>query len=76
MSVVGGLGMLATGLAQPIVGQWIDSSKAEASARGLTDQAADLFAGQATLSNLLFFPMALVVAFGALWFLMRKNHSN
>jgi MFS transporter, putative metabolite:H+ symporter len=76
MSVVGGLGMLATGLAQPIVGQWIDASKAEASSRGLTDKAADLFAGQATLSNLLFFPMALVVAFGALWFLMRKNHSN
>jgi MFS transporter, putative metabolite:H+ symporter len=76
MSVVGGLGMLATGLAQPIVGQWIDASKSEASARGLTDKAADLFAGQATLSNLLFFPMALVVAFGALWFLMRKNNSN
>jgi MFS transporter, putative metabolite:H+ symporter len=76
MSVVGGAGMLATGLAQPIVGKWIDDSKAAASARGLTDAAADLAAGQATLNNLLFFPLALVVAFGALWFLYRGKHTH
>jgi MFS transporter, putative metabolite:H+ symporter len=76
MSVIGGIGMLFTGLAQPVVGSMMENFKKSATTSGMTDKAADLFAGQATLSNLLFLPMALVVAFGALWFLMRKNNSN
>ena len=73
MSIVGGAGMLATGIAQPIVGGWIDSANAEATARGLTGDAAELVAGQAALNNLIVFPAILVVAFGLLWFYMRKR---
>lgn len=71
MSVVGGAGMLATGIAQPIVGGWLDAAKNEATSRGLTGEAADLVAGQATLQHLLTFPLILIVAFGILWFYMR-----
>ena len=39
--------------------------------QGLTGEAAELVAGQHTLTNLLTFPAILVVAFGALWFYMR-----
>lgn len=73
MSIVGGAGMLATGIAQPIVGGWIDSANAEATAQGLTGDAAELVAGQAALNNLIVFPAILVVAFGLLWFYMRKR---
>jgi MFS transporter, putative metabolite:H+ symporter len=71
MSIVGGAGMLATGLAQPIVGGWLDSAKNVATSQGLTGEAADLVAGQATLQHLLTFPLILTVAFGLLWFYMR-----
>jgi len=71
MSVMGGMGMFATGLLQPIVGGWIDASKKSAEASGLTGTAVDLAAGQATLGKLVVFPLILIVAFGALWFYMR-----
>lgn len=71
MSVVGGAGMLATGIAQPVVGGWLDAAKDEATSRGLTGEAADLIAGQVTLQHLLTFPLILIVLFGLLWFYMR-----
>lgn len=71
MSVIGGMGMFATGLLQPIVGGWIDAGLKSAQDSGLTGEAADLAAGQVTLGNLIVFPMILVVAFGLLWFYMR-----
>ena len=71
MSLIGGMGMFATGLAQPVVGRWIDSAKESAEASGLTGAAAELAAGQATLGNLIIFPLILIGAFGLLWFYMR-----
>lgn len=76
MSVMGGIGMFATGLLQPIVGRWIDSGKEAAMAKGATGVAADLEAGQATLSHLLTFPLCLIVAFGILWYFMRGRTSE
>lgn len=72
MSLIGGAGMFATGIAQPIVGAWIDASRTKATAQGLAAEAAELAAGQATLSKLSIFPAILIVAFGLL-FLMRKQ---
>lgn len=73
MSLMGGAGMFATGIWNPIIGGWIDSGRAEAIAAGATDESAiELAAGQATLSNLALFPLVLVVAFGIL-FAMRKK---
>lgn len=75
MSVVGGMGMFATGLLQPVVGGWIDDAQKSAEASGLTGDAAELVAGQVTLGYLIVFPIILVVAFGALWFYMRGKTS-
>jgi MFS family permease len=72
MSLIGGAGMFATGIAQPIVGGWIDSARRGAEAAGLTAADADRVAGQATLTNLLIFPGILIIAFGIL-FAMRKQ---
>lgn len=76
MSVIGGMGMFATGLLQPVVGGWIDSAQKTAVSSGLTGAAADLAAGQATLGNLILFPVILVAAFGGLWFYMRGRKSQ
>lgn len=72
MSLIGGAGMFATGIAQPIVGGWIDAARQKAEIAGLTAAEADRVAGQATLTNLLIFPAILIVAFGIL-FAMRKQ---
>jgi hypothetical protein len=44
-----------------------------AEAKGLVGDAADLAAGQSTLSNMLIFPGILIVAFTALYFFGKKK---
>jgi MFS family permease len=72
LSLIGGVGMFATGIMQPIVGGWIDSARNKATASGLTGDAAELAAGQYALSNLMIFPAILIVAFGILFFMRGK----
>ncbi|MEI6407951.1 MAG: MFS transporter [Bacteroidota bacterium] len=71
LSLAGGMGMMATGFFQPIIGKWFDNNLQAAKAHGLSGQAADLAAGQATLSNVGVLPIILIVAFTGLWFYMR-----
>ena len=73
MSLMGGAGMFATGMWQPVIGGWLDAEKALAEEAGLAGDAANLAAGQATLDNLAMFPAILIVAFGVLFFVMRKK---
>ena len=73
MSLIGGVGMFAVGWWQPVIGSWLDSARATALANGVSPEAADLAAGQATLANLALFPLALIVLFGALFLFMRKS---
>lgn len=73
MSLIGGAGMFATGIWQPIIGGWLDSERAAALESGLADGAAELAAGQAVLDNMAVFPAILIVAFGGLYFFMRKR---
>lgn len=68
MSLMGGAGMFGVSIWQPIIGGWLDSARSEALAAGATADAADLVAGQATLSNIAIFPAILIVAFGILYF--------
>ena len=76
LSILGGIGMFSSSMFQPIIGGWIDSNKAVALSNGLVGDAADLAAGQATLSNMLIFPAILIVAFLGLYFLGKKvNHA-
>lgn len=73
LSIIGGMGMFSTSIFQPIIGKWLDNEKAAAAAKGLSGTAADLAAGQATLDNMAVFPAILIVAFGILYFVMRKR---
>ena len=72
MSLVGGMGMFATGIWNPIIGSWIDTNTQTALDSGLTQDLAEIAAGKATLGNMAYFPLILIVFFGIL-FLNRKN---
>ena len=72
MSLVGGMGMFATGIWNPIIGSWIDNNTQTALDSGLTQDLAEIAAGKATLGNMTYFPLILIVFFGIL-FLNRKN---
>jgi len=76
MSVVGGAGMMGLAMWQPVIGRWIDTAKTSAEASGLTGDAVNLAAGQATLSKILYFPIVLILAYGLLWFLRKKITSG
>jgi MFS family permease len=73
MSLMGGAGMFATSMWHPVIGGWLDTEKAAALASGKTMEEAELIAGQATLDNLAVFPAILIVAFGILFFYMKRR---
>ena len=72
MSIVGAVGMFSSGIFQPIIGGWIDSSRAKFTAKGLTGNALELATGQATLQKMIAFPAILIVLF-IIFFLWQKN---
>lgn len=73
MSIMGGMGMFASSIFQPIIGNWLDAETAAAKGRGLSGDAVELAAGQATLAHMVIFPLILIVAFGGLYFFMRNR---
>ena len=72
MSLIGGVGMVGLAIFQPVIGGWLDTERSAALASGISAEAAELAAGQATLDNIAIFPAILVVIFGAL-FIFRKK---
>ena len=72
MSLMGGAGMFATSIWNPIIGSRLDDEKATAMASGLQGAVADVAAGKAVLSFMVYFPLTLVLLFGIL-FLLRKK---
>lgn len=75
MSLMGGAGMFAMGWWSPVIGSWVDSAKASATQAGLTGNEASLAAGHEVLNSLILFPGALIVLFGAFYFIMRKKQA-
>ena len=73
LSIMGGIGMFSSSMFQPIIGGWIQDNKTVAISQGLAGDAADLAAGQATLSNMMIFPAILIVAFLGLYLYMKKQ---
>jgi MFS family permease len=73
MSLIGGVGMFATGMWQPVIGSWLDSARESALQAGVDAAAADLAAGRATLDNLALFPLTLIVLFALLIFVMKRQ---
>jgi MFS family permease len=76
LSIMGGIGMFSSSMFQPVIGGWIQSNKVVAESQGMVGDAADLAAGQATLSNMLLFPAILIVAFTILYFTTGKQKHN
>jgi hypothetical protein len=72
MSIIGGVGMFSTAIFQPIIGGWIDASRATQSAAGLAGDALELAAGQETLQKMLLFPGILIVLF-IIFFIWQKG---
>lgn len=73
MSLIGGAGMFAVSIWNPVIGSWIDDAKALAEAQNLVTLQAELFAGQVVLGNLLMFPLILIGAFALLNFFIEKQ---
>ncbi|MDO5972337.1 MFS transporter [Flavivirga aquimarina] len=76
MSLIGGAGMFATSIWQPVIGSWLDNAKSAAIDSGVSVEQAELMAGQETLSNIAIFPMVLVVLFGILYTQRKKLEAN
>ena len=72
MSVIGGVGMVGLSIFQPIIGGWLQTERTAALASGLSDQEAELVAGQATLDNIAILPSILIVTFGIVYFMRSK----
>lgn len=72
LSIMGGMGMFATSIFQPIIGKWLDANTAEA-AKTLKGDAVALAAGQATMGQMVLFPAILIVAFAGLYFFGKKT---
>ena len=76
MSLVGGAGMFATSMWNPVIGSWLDAEKETALASGLSGALADITAGKAVLGIMVYFPLALIVLFGILFFMRNKIEKN
>ena len=72
MSLMGGAGMFSVSMWNPVIGGWLDDAKQEAIASGVTGDAVELVAGQATLQDLAMIPGVLIIAFSVL-FILRKT---
>ncbi len=76
MSMIGGAGMFAVSMWNPVIGSWIDEARQQALAVSNNAEIAELAAGQATLANLSIFPLILIFAFTALTIYMRKSRTG
>ena len=73
MSIIGAVGMFSTSIFQPIIGGWIDGSRAENAAEGLSGNALELATGQDTLEKMIAFPAILIVLFTVFYFWQGKK---
>jgi len=76
LSLIGGAGMFAVSLWNPVIGQWIDSARVQATSVTTNALEAELLAGQSVLENLTLFPVVLIFAFALLYFYMNKRSAT
>ena len=76
MSLMGGAGMFAVSIWNPVIGSWIKNAADQAQASGLSGDALALASGQAALSNLMVFPLILIVAFTGLYIYMKRQKTT
>ena len=73
MSLIGGAGMFAVGIWNPVIGGWVDAAEAKAIAQGATPEIVATVAGPAVLQNLMIFPLVLIVAYAGFFFYMKNR---
>ena len=76
MSLVGGAGMFAMTIWNPIIGGWLDEASAAGIAAGLEGIAAEVYAGREVLSTMTLFPVILVALFTLLYFWVRNRKTS
>ncbi|GEO06964.1 hypothetical protein AAE02nite_46280 [Adhaeribacter aerolatus] len=76
MSIIGAVGMFSSSIFQPIIGNWIDESRATYTAQGLTGNALELATGQDTLEKMIAFPAILIVLFTILFFWQKNSKKS
>ena len=76
LSLMGGAGMFATSIFNPVLGYFLDKNRNNALAAGLDQSAAELKAGQDSLSYVVIFPVVLIIIFTALYFNRKKFEGN
>lgn len=72
MSIIGGVGMFSSAIWNPIIGAWIDKSRAEMAAAGMSGPQLELAAGQDTLAKMVTFPIILIIMFTIFFFWQKK----
>jgi MFS family permease len=75
LSLIGGAGMFAVSIWNPIIGSWVDDAKATAIAQNLSGDELTLASGQALLSNLVLFPLVLIVLFIGLHIYLKRQQA-
>lgn len=75
LSLIGGAGMFAVSMWNPVIGGWIDDASAKATQLNLSGEEASIYSGQIVLQNLLWFPLILIVIFSILWFVINRQSS-
>ncbi|WP_086931743.1 MFS transporter [Agarilytica rhodophyticola] len=73
LSIMGGLGVFAVSIWNPIIGSWIDTARNHSQALNLSPEAVELATGQAVLIKLFIFPVILIVAFSIFYWWMKKS---
>lgn len=76
LSMIGGAGIFALSLWNPVIGGWIDSAREKATAEAVTGVSSELVAGQSVLADLALFPAVLIIAFVFLYIFMNKRNAN
>jgi len=76
LSLMGGAGMFATSVFNPILGYFLDKNRQSALAEGLSAAAAEVKAGQQSLSYVTIFPIVLTVIFFILYMNRKKYEGN
>ena len=76
LSIIGGVGMFAVSMWNPVIGTWIDEATANAQAQNLDPTQVQIVAGQTVLQNLLTFPVILIVAFIVLFIIVKKMNGQ
>lgn len=76
MSIIGGVGMFANSIFNPITGRWIDNAREANMAAGLQGDALELATGQDTLEKMLIFPIILIVLFTIFFFWQKNSKSS